>query len=197
VIKVKLNANFRRYAAFVIVLAVIAGAVFAAFADKGKVLGTTFSIGSSDIKLLIDLAGSTDSQNLTDELQGAGFVNISANWSQDYMLKIYNNGSTQVQLTSNANYLTANDPDDLRSIIFVELFDWDDANNNGIVDTGELGTSYGKKTLVKWKTEGYSLGTLGQGAVKGLLLKFSTDTVSDTKQGKSGIFDFEFDSITL
>ena len=195
-INIKINKNIYRYSAFVLVLVAIVGATFAAFAYKGKVLGTAFSIGSSDMKFLIDLANSTDTANLTDELQGPSFNNISANWTKDYLIKLYNNGTSQVQLASNANYLTANDPDDLRSIIYVEPFEWNDANTNGALDTGELGVSYGRKTIVKWKTEGYALGTLDQGGIKGLLLKFSTDTVSDTKQGKSGIFDFEFDSIS-
>lgn len=102
-----------------------------------------------------------------------------------------------MQLVSNANYETINDPDDLRQIIYVEPFNWADANNNGIVDDGELGSSFGRKTIVKWKTEGFDFSTLATGAVKGLVLRFSTDTVSDTKQGTTAIFDFLFDSISL
>ena len=184
-----------RLTAFVLLTSLLVGVVLAAFADKGKILGSTFSVGSSDLKFLIDLSGGIDSSNLSDELHGPGFTNISSNWTTDYALKILNNGTSPVQLTSNANYLTANDPDDLRNIIFVEPLEWNDSDGNGTVDTGEEGQSLGRKTLVKWKTEGYSLGTLNQGEIKGLILRFSTDTVSDTKQGKSGVFDFEFDSI--
>ena len=35
------------------------------------------------------------------------------------------------------------------------------------------------------------------GEVKGLLLRFSVDDLSDTKQGKTGTYDFEFNSINL
>ena len=55
----------------------------------------------------------------------------------------------------------------------------------------------GKKTIVKWKTEGLSLGQAATGEVKALVLRFSTDTLPDTKQGKSGVFDFVFSSAGL
>lgn len=183
--------------AILLSLVIVAGIVYAAFADKGKILGSNFSVGSSDIKLLVDVSAGTGTENLSDELTGPAFVGISPNWQEDYLMKIFNNGTSDVDLSSNANYETANDPDELRQIIFVEPFEWDDLNNDGLVDSGEEGASLGRKTIIKWKTEGYALGQLGQGEVKGLILRFSTDSVSDTKQGKSGVFDFEFDSIEV
>ena len=177
------------------VLVIIAGVAFAAFADRGQILGSSFSTGSADIKFLNDLTGSTGTENLVDELPGPTFSNIGPNWSEDYLLKIFNNAAGHIQLTSNSAYETINDPDDLRQIIFVEPFNWGDSNNNGLVDDGELGSSFGRKTIVKWKTEGFDLSSMASGSVKGLVLRFSTDTVSDTKQGKTAIFDFIFDSL--
>ena len=175
----------------------LAGAAVAAFGDRSEILGSSFSVGSADIKLFDDLSGNISPENLVDELSGPAFVGIAPNWSQDYPLKIYNNASSHIQLTSNANYETANDPDELRQIIFVEPINWGDTNSNGEVDDGELGSSFGRKTIVKWKTEGFDLSSMAPGAVKGLVLRFSTDAVSDTKQGKSAIFDFEFNSVGL
>jgi len=169
---------------------------YAAFMDKGKILGSTFSVASSDLKLLKDLSLGGINTNLADEMQGPSFSNITANWTQDYLIKLYNNATDTLALTTNAFYETANDPDDLRSIIFVEPFVWND-NGNGTFEAGELGSSFGKKTIVKWKTEGFNVGQLEKGAIKGLVLRFSTDAVSDTKQGKSGSFDFEFGAATL
>lgn len=180
-----------------ILITVTAGLTYAAFGDKGKVLGSKFSVGSADIKLLLDTDVGTVPENLVEEMPGPQFDNIVPNWSEDYEIKIFNNGSTPVTLTSNADYLTANDPDDLRSIIYVEPIIWNDIDSNGIVDSGEEGESLGRKTIVKWKTEGYQIGELESGAVKSLILRFSTDVVSDTKQGKSGIFDFSFDSLGM
>ncbi len=182
-------------AAFAILLT--AGVAYAAFSDTGKVLGSSFSVGSADLKLLKDPAGGLINENLADEMAGPSFMNIGPNWKKDYAIKIYNNATGKVQIATNANYLTANDPDDLRSVIYIEPVLWSDNNNNGAVDAGEESTSFGKKTITKWKTEGFDLGQVDSGSVKGLVLRFSTDSLSDTKQGKSGIFDFEFDSITV
>lgn len=178
-------------------LVVLTGIAVAAFGDKGEILGSTFTVGSADIKLLKDTFGDTSSNNLADEIDGPSFSNIGPNWTQDYVVKIYNNASTPIELTSNADYETANDPDDLRQLIFVEMFKYNDADNDGEHDVGELSPSLGKKTIVKWKTEGFSIGTVNPGAVQGALLRFSTDSVSDTKQGASAIFDFEFDSLGI
>ncbi len=180
-----------------LLITITAGLTYAAFGDKGKVLGTKFSVGSADIKLLLDTDMGTVPENLVEEMPGPQFDNIVPNWSEDYEIKIFNNGSTPVTLTSNADYLTANDPDELRSIIYVEPIIWNDIDSNGIVDSGEEGDSLGRKTIVKWKTEGYQIGEVESGAVKSLILRFSTDVVSDTKQGKSGIFDFSFDSLGM
>ncbi len=181
----------------ILFLVAVAGVAIAAFGDKGEVLGSSFTVGSADIKLLKNLAGGTSSDNLVDTLDGPSFSNINPGWTEDYAMKIYNNATTHIQLTSNADYETANDPEELRQIIFVEPFNWNDANNDGLVDDGELGSTFGKKTIVKWKTEGYDLSSVAPGSVKGMILRFSTDAVSDTKQGASAMFDFEFDSLGM
>lgn len=183
------------YITAIFVAIVVAGVAWAQFTGKSKVLGSSFRTGSADVKLLDNLSGGTDSSNLKDELSGPAFTGIGPGWSQDYLMKLYNNGSSSLELTSDSSYSTANDPDELRSYIYVEPFEWNDTNNNGKVDDGETGTSFGKKTITKWKTEGYDFGSLDQGTVKGLILRFSVDTLSDTKQGKSAVFDFEFNAL--
>jgi len=81
------------------------------------------------------------------------------------------------------------------SLIFAEIIKWNDQNADGVVDDGEEVSSYGKKSIVKWKTEGIDLGTMETGELLGLIVRFSTETIGDTKQGKTAIFDFEFNSI--
>ena len=176
---------------------IAAGGAYAAFSDTGKVLGSTFSVGSADIKMLIDASKGTEATNLTDELSGPSFTNIGATWTKDYLLKFYNSSTSTITLTTNAKYSTANDPGELRQYIYVEPIAWDDANLNGIVDSGEAGQSYGKKTIVKWSTEGFSLGNIDINSVKPLILRFSTENLSETKQGKTAVFDFEFDGVGL
>ena len=103
--------------------------------------------------------------------------------------------SSRITISTNANYETANDPEDLRSDILVEIIKWSDMNQNGAVDSGEEISVVGKKTIVKWKTEGFTLGDLFYGQTMGLILRFSAPSISESKQGASATFDFEFNSI--
>jgi len=178
----------------VLISLLIGGLTYAAFMDKGSVLGSSFSVSSSDIKLLEDLSGAIGEANLMDELVGPSFERISPYWQEDYPIKVYNNGTDALDISSTANYETAEDPAELRQLIYVEPLEWNDADTNGVVDEGEVIYSFGRKTIVKWKTEGFLLGTVNPGEYKGYILRFSTDAVSDTKQGTTGIFDFEFSS---
>ena len=147
-----------------VVISLTAKATYSIFADRGNVLGTSFSVGSADLKLLTDVTLPAEDQNLVDDLAGPTFENISENWYEDHLMKIYNNGSTRVQLSSHADYDTANDPEELRQLIYIEMFEWND-DGNGIVDPGEDGDSYGRKTIVKWKTEGIELGEMETGEI--------------------------------
>ena len=180
-----------------IVISLAAGVTFAAFTDKAKVMGSTFSIGSADLRFLEDLPKGTDPTNLVDELPGPTFGNIGQTWSGDYPIKLINNGTSGITIASHAYYETTNDPAELRSDINVEIFEWNDANVNGVLDTGEVGMSLGKKTIIKWKTEGLGVGQINPGQVRALVLRFSTENLSSTKQGKSALFDFEFESAQM
>lgn len=174
---------------------VLVGVGYAAFSDRADVLGTSISVGSADLKLLDDLAGGVAIENLVDTKAGPSFTNIGPNWVNDYLVKLFNDGTSPLQITTNANYLTADDPDDLRGILFVEPFLWTDANNDGVADGTELGTSFGRKTFIKWKTEGFSLGEIAPGGVGEYILRLSTDAIADSKQGATALFDFEFNSV--
>jgi predicted ribosomally synthesized peptide with SipW-like signal peptide len=179
----------------IVISALIFGATYAAFSDKGKYTGSSFNVGSADIKLLNDLSQGIDPANLVDEKPGPVFNNISPSWTGDYGVKLYNNATTPLNIFSTANYETANDPNELRQVIYCEIFDWDDANANGVVESEEIGTSHGMKQLIKWKTEGLDLGQIALGEAKGYLLRFTTtSSFSPIYQGKTGIFDFEFNA---
>jgi hypothetical protein len=171
------------------------GIAYAAFGDQAKFVGSTFSVGSADLKLLGDLSIDPVASNLFDDLPGVNFDNINSTWSADYPLKLYNNTDSILSLTSNSNYETSNDPDDLRQDLYVEIFSWNDLNKDGIVEDTELGTSLGKKTFVKWKTEGFLLTDISPREVNGYLLRFSAEGITDSQQGSTAIFDFDFDSL--
>lgn len=175
-------------------LLLIGGITYAAFMDKGSILGTTFSVGSSDIKLLTDITVGIEENNLSDEIIGPSFRDITPYWEQKYYLKIYNKSSSAVELISSAIYDSEQDPENINEILFVEPFEWKDYNNNGISDEGEIYESYGRKTIEDWLKEGINLGPLGKDSLRGLMLKFSTEDIPDSKQGASGIFNFEFNA---
>ena len=139
---------FYLFISLVLVVSLIAAATHAAFTDEGKVLGSTFSVGSANIMFLKDLSLGSDQTNLAEELTGPAFTNVGPGWTKDYLIKIINTGTSKIGVTSHAYYETANDPKDLRSDIDVEFISWNDANSNGVVDTGEEGIPLGKKRII-------------------------------------------------
>ena len=141
-----------------------------------------------------DLAGGVDAQNLADAINGPLFEQIGQNWTQDYLVKLFNNATDTLDITSVADYETANDENDLRQDINVEIIVWDDVNGDGILDGGEEGVSTGKKSIVKWKTEGFDITSIEPGNTLGLIVRFSVENLSDTKQGAQITFDFEFNA---
>lgn len=183
------------YGALVLALATTAGVTYATFSDKAKITGTTFSTGSTDIKFLADTTLGTSAGNLVDNIQGPTFTNIYPGWDKYMPIKIYNNSTTAISLSSAANYATANDPDDLRTYIYVSPYIWNDVNNDGIYTGDEQGQNLGEKSITKWKTEGFEFGMIQPGETKSLVIYFYTNqTLTDAKQGKTGVFDFEFTS---
>jgi len=72
------------------------------------------------------------------------------------------------------------------------------ATNGVLFDLEEKGTSlYAPKTILRWKNDGIQMGQIDSGQTRSYLLSFSTPSVTDSKQGKTGLFDFEFDSLSL
>lgn len=173
------------------------GVAYASFTDQSKFAGSRFSIGSADLKLLDNLAGGTDALNLVDTKPVPSYDNISPQWFSDYLIKIYNNGTQPVTLTSNMNYETSNDPASIREILYMEPYDWDDADADGVVDEGEQGNSYGKKAFTSWKTTGFNFGQLEAGTTKNLIMRFSAGNITNSKMGAVGTFDYMFDSVGI
>jgi len=192
---INIKNKVRRIISFLLAGVFIGGLSYAAITSKLFMKGAMFTTSVIEIRFLKDLAGNTDTANLTSEILGLQFDNIMNYWTQDYPVKIYNVSKNSLVLKSNANYTTSLDPDSLRYSLFVEFFPWNDINNNGVVDEGELGEVVGKKNFVKWKTEGFDLGNIGVGEVRSYVLRFSADGITDTKMGKTGQFDFEFSII--
>jgi hypothetical protein len=154
--------------------------------------GVAFKTSTVELKFFKDIASSAVAENLTSEISGVAFDNIINGWSNDYLVKIQNTSANPLQVKSFANYSTADDPASLRYSLYVEVIPWNDSNNNGLAEETELSTSLGVKSFVKWKTEGFDLGSFESNKSYGYVLRFTADGITDSKQGQSGAFDFEF-----
>jgi len=184
--------KLKRLLSFILAGIFIGGVAYAAISNKIFMKGALFTTANVQIKFLKDVSAGTASNNLVSEISGVNFDNIYNYWTTDYLVKLVNISGGNVKISSFSNYLTADDPASLRYSLFVEIFRWSDTNNNGIVDEGELQESLGKKSFVKWKTEGFDLGTFETNKVNSFVLRFSAENLTDAKVGQSGKFDFEF-----
>ena len=135
-----------------------------------------------------DLAGSTGTANLTDETTGPTFENITTAWKDKVLLKVYNQGEKSLKLVSKADY--ANDPNTLRDDIFVKVYAWQDANNNGTFETGEAGDQYGYDSILRMKNDTFNLGNLSAGTMKGLVMEFDGTGLSSANADQTAVYDF-------
>lgn len=191
-ISIKIKLKLKRLISFLLAGILIGGVAYAAVSGKILMKGAIFKTTVIELKFLRDLSGQNLAENQTSEINGVSFDQIVNGWSYDYLVKLSNTSSTSLNVSSFSNYQTDQDPADLRYSLFVEILPWNDINNNGILEENELGTSLGKKSFVKWKTEGFNLGNFEANKVYGYVLRFSAGDLTDSKQGKSGTFDFEF-----
>ncbi len=183
--------------AVMVALAGVGGMVYAAFMDNTEFKGATIYVGTSDIVLLNDLAKGNTADNLVEELPAPILTGVNPNWSQDYLLKIYSKANTPVNLFTEATYTTAEDPEDLRRYVMVEVFNWSDTNWDGILEEGELGQSYGIKNIIDWKMDGIDMGNSETNTITGYVFRFTAPEITNDKQGKTGKFDFSITSTGL
>ncbi len=191
-VNIKVKNRLKRLISFLLAGVLVSGVAFAALSNKVSLKGFTFKTSTVELKFLKNLSIEANSENLTSEISGVSFDSITNGWASDYLVKLHNQSPNSLKIKSFANYTTAEDPASLRYSLFVELYPWQDLNNNGLVEEGELKESLGIKNFVKWKTEGFDLGSFESNKTYGFLLRFTADNITDTKQGKSGNFDFEF-----
>jgi|LakMenE01Jun11ns_1017448.scaffolds.fasta_scaffold9908064_2 hypothetical protein len=179
----------------------IGSAVYAFIQENGKVKGTTFKVSSTpvqggsggadlnnNLKLLKDLAGTTGTTNLTDELAGPTFENLNTAWKDSYPMKLYNQGEKPLKLISAAEYV--NDQYTLRDDIFVKISAWNDVNNNAGAEPSEIGSSYGYNSILRMKNDTFNLGNINPGEVRGVILEFDGTGLSESNAGQTAMFDF-------
>ena len=168
--------------------------VAAAFQTRGQVKGTSFTAGSAEIMFYNDLSKSSDESNLINEKFFSPFELIGPNWSDTRLVKIYNKGTEDLKLSLVAE-LSGTDSS-LSINLSVEVFNWDDKNNNGVLDEGEQGASLGTKTLKQWQTSSFDLGSFESKTSKALALKFSVGDITDELQKSNVTYNFVFNGET-
>ena len=168
--------------------------VSAAFQTQGQVKGTSFTAGSAEIMFYNDLSKSSDSSNLVSEKSFSAFDLIRPNWSDTRLVKIYNKGTENLKLTFIAQ--VSGTDSTLSDNVNIEVFNWKDTNSNGVLDEGEIGDTFGAKTLKQWQTSSYNLGVFNTQTTKFLVLKFSVGDITDQLQKANVTYNFVFNGET-
>lgn len=196
----------------IVVLLSVAGlfqATSAVFEETVKVAGTSFSVatnfdGGGDppptpsntaLKMLKNLALGHEPGNLVDFIPGASFENINPTWVSEVPVKMYNAGSQVLDIVASAAYIS--DVDTIRDDIYVEISAWDDLNNNGVIDGGEEGDSYGRDTILRLRNDTFPLGELVSGETRGFILRFDGAGLTEVNKGMSAVYDFTFTGFGL
>lgn len=182
-------------------------ATSAVFEESVKVAGTSFSVGAppgdvevpidtnTALKMMGDLSGQPVSGNLFDSVSGMEFGYIHSEWTDEMAIKIHNQGDINLDLISKADYV--NDPRPLRDRIYVEVLAWNDTNGNGLVDVGEVGASYGRDTILRWRNDTFPLGEIQPDETRGFVLKFDGSGITPAVEGATAVYDFVFTGIEV
>jgi len=196
----------------IVIMALAVTSIFqatsAAFEETVTVAGSSFTIGTSSgggggggggtgtntaLKFFVDLEGSAVDSNMSDTINGPVFDNIDSQWTDQMLVKMHNKGANAMNLISKANYVS--DPDTLRDDIFVEVLAWNDANNNGVLDAGEEGQSYGHDSILRWRNDTFPLGQIAAAETRGFVLRFDGSGVTDANFGMEAVYDFVFTGV--
>ncbi len=178
-----------------VALTVMSVSTYAAWTASATVQNNTFSTGNAALRLYGNLGGVPGTNAaLTQTLAGSSFSNLYPNWQQDYLAKLYNNGTVNLQASVTGVYVS--EDADLRNRISVEVWQWNDEGDGttGPGDTYSLLSA--AQTLQSWRTNPVSLGQLDVGNTVGVLLRFTTGDLSNAYQGKTTVFDFLLDGTT-
>jgi hypothetical protein len=178
-----------------VVAAVMVSATSAVWTAQTKVKNAnSFHTGNADLQIWdYNYYG----KGWQEEIDGPGFDNIYPNWTQDYSLKVKNNGSTNLVLNLKGKLESGwQDDKTLRSQIKVRVWKFDDDGDYHW--DGESGSWLGpEQTLNDWRSNPLVAGQLAAGDQQWFLLRFSVGDLGDTYQGAtlSG-YSFIFDGTT-
>ena len=215
IMKTSLVSFIKSFVIIISVFAIISGATQAAFTSTSTNPGNTFTTGTAELKLLNTLTYGTFDPDTNkffmtdtectgvceDSVPGVTFSNIYPGWTGESLVKVVNTGSLNLILSSVASQTGGST--ELSNWITVELYGWNDANSNGVVDPGEQQAAYGTGpvTLTEWFAASpfTDLGQIdGSYEVRGFIFRFAVDPgIPGTFQGSSMSADFTFAGTTV
>jgi predicted ribosomally synthesized peptide with SipW-like signal peptide len=192
------------------VIALASQVTLAAFSDTATLTGNVFTTGTTDLKLVQNLAGPYSGDNYADPLAGTSFSNIYPGWTNRYTLKVVNTGTLNMTLQNYAHYVSGNTG--LGDYITVTIRAWNDGSNgnplDGIAQAGEVTDSYSTATMTRWQNTTFGggpsdnpYGDLGQintaDPVRGFVFDFEASTLlPNSMQGQSVTLDFVMNGTT-
>lgn len=180
-----------------ITVAAITVSTQAAFTAQATISGISFSTGNAALNLFGNLAytNAGNNGNLTYTLSGPSFQNISPNWTHDYFLKYFNNGS--INLNTSLRVVVVNDPAGLANHLKAETWLWNDIDGNGGhsgPDTYSLLAP--AQTLQNLTISPAALGQMNVHQARGILLRFTTGEMPSETQASSANFNFVIEGTT-
>lgn len=181
------------------VVAVASQATLAAFTANATITGNTFSTGSADLRLLEDLAGPAEGDNLVTSKVGGTFTGIYPGWTEDYGVKLNNFGSVDLMTSVSGVYVS--DTSNLRSAIFVEAYNWTDGGEVGVIEADEVSVDpiAPAMTLEQWRNTPIALGELDATVddTRSIVLRFYTEeSMGADNQNQTTVFNFVFNGTT-
>lgn len=179
------------------VSAIATSATYAVWTAQTNVENNTFSSGNASLQ--VTQRGEPWSSNINS---GLTFSNIYPGWSQDYSVFAKNNGSTNLNINLSGGLHSGwNDNANLRSVIKVHVWEFNDANSNWLWNPDETLQDFGEKTLETMRNDvgsGFTLNQINASESRGFLLRFSAPPeLADSYQNQnlSG-YDFVFNGTT-
>lgn len=172
-------------------VAVMVGVTSAAWTAQTKVLNpSSFKTGNADLQIWDE---NYYGKGWQEEINGPSFDNIYPNWTQDYSLKVRNNGSTNLMLSLKGKLETGwKDDKGLRHQITVKV--WKFVDDGDYHWDGEPTKYLGERTLEAWRSGPFLADQLNAGDQQWFLLRFSVGDLGDyyqdaTLSGYSFVFD--------
>lgn len=179
-----------------ILFGVVAQTSLLAFTSQSKINQTTFETGRADLSLFKNPALPGDSSNLTHELAGQTYTEVTSSWQKKIGVKVKNTGTLKLNTQLKVQTVGQVSQPDIKNYIKVTIFKWND-DGDGVVQPLELVSITPTQTMTVWLNQPFSLGILNSQAVGSYAIEFETGEVPNTYQGSTASVEFIFDAAAV